>query len=88
MSLGSLLGPSEAALEGLGTPKTLKNQWFFKVFAVVRFRYFGALDAPLGPILAPSWADLAPKWPPIWPSKWPKNNPKTGLKNDPQQNEN
>ena len=25
--LGSLLGPSEAALEGLGTPETLENQW-------------------------------------------------------------
>jgi hypothetical protein len=45
-------------LEGLGTLKTLKNQWFFKVFAVVRFRYFGALDAPLWLILAP----LGPIW--------------------------
>ena len=25
--LGSLLGPSEAVLEGLGTPETLKKQW-------------------------------------------------------------
>ena len=46
-------------MEGLGTPKTLKNKSFFKVFAVVRFRYFGALDATLGPILAP----LGPIWP-------------------------
>ena len=45
-------------MEGLGTPKTLKNKWFFKVFAVVRFRYFGDLDAPLWPILAP----LGPIW--------------------------
>ena len=58
MPLRSLLGPSEAVLEGLGTPKTLKNQWFFKVSAVVRFRYFGALDVPLGLILAP----LGPIW--------------------------
>ena len=36
----------------------MKNIWFFKVFAVVRFRYFGALDGPLGPILAP----LGPIW--------------------------
>ena len=26
---------------------------FFKVFANVGFRYFGVLDGPLGPILAP-----------------------------------
>ena len=45
-------------MEGLGTPKTLKNQRFFNVFAVVRFRYFRALDAPLWPILAP----LGPIW--------------------------
>ncbi len=30
----------------------------FEVFAIVRFRYFGVLDAPLGPILAP----LGPIW--------------------------
>ena len=40
-------------MEGLGTPKTLKNLCFFKIFAVVGFRYFGALDGLLGPILAP-----------------------------------
>ena len=57
-SLGSLLGPSEAVLEGFGTPNALKNIWSFKVFAVVRFRHFGALDNPLGPILAP----LGPIW--------------------------
>ena len=31
---------------------------FFKVFANVGFRYFGALDGLLGPILAP----LGPVW--------------------------
>jgi hypothetical protein len=36
----------------------LKNQWFFKVFANAGFRYFGALDGPLGLILAP----LGPIW--------------------------
>ena len=40
-------------MEVLGPPKTLKNQWFFKVFANVGFRYFGALDGPHGLILAP-----------------------------------
>ena len=45
-------------MEGLGPPKTLKNIWFFKVFANAGFRYFEALDGPLGPILAP----LGPIW--------------------------
>ena len=45
-------------MEDLGAPKTLKNKLFFKVFAVVRFRHFGALDGPLGLILAP----LGPIW--------------------------
>ena len=40
------------------TPKNLEKQMFFKVFDVVGFRYFGALDGPLGPILAP----LGPIW--------------------------
>ncbi len=31
--LGSLLGSSEAVLEGLGPPKTFKNQWFDVRFA-------------------------------------------------------
>jgi hypothetical protein len=29
-------------LEGLGAPKALKNQWFFKEFANAGFRYFEA----------------------------------------------
>ena len=36
----------------------------FKVFAVVHFRYFGALDAPLEPIMAPLgpiWSQTVPK---------------------------
>ena len=45
-------------MEGLGPPKTLKNIWFSKVFANAGFRYFGALDGPLGLILAP----LGPIW--------------------------
>ena len=45
-------------MEGLGPPKTLQNQWFFKVFGVVGFPYFGALDGHLGVILAP----LGPIW--------------------------
>ena len=31
--LGSLLGPPKALCGGLWTPKTLKNLWFFEVFA-------------------------------------------------------
>ena len=64
--LWSLLGPPEALFGSLWTPKTLKNQWFFKVFANAAFRVFEALDGLLGRILAPSWADLVPKWPPKW----------------------
>ena len=37
---------------------------FFKVFANVDFWVFEVLNASLGPILAPSWADLAPKMAP------------------------
>ena len=60
--LGSPLGPLEALLGGLWTPKTCKN-WCFKVFENVTFLVFGALDGPLGLILPPSWADLVPKLP-------------------------
>ena len=84
MPLGSLLGLHKALLGCLWTPKTVKNPKYFKVFANVAFWVFEALNGSLGPILAPSWADLAPKWPP----KWPKNCPKTGPKNDPQKCEN
>ena len=62
MPLGSLLGPPKAFLGGLWTPKTLKNNLYFKVFAIAAFWVFEALDGPLGPISAPSWADLVPKW--------------------------
>ena len=43
-----------------------------KVFANATFWVFGALDGPLGPILAPSCADLVPKLTPKWPPKWSK----------------
>ena len=58
MPLGKLLGPSDAVLDGLGPPKTLKNKCFLKVFANAGFRYVQALDGRLGPILAP----LGPIW--------------------------
>ena len=67
-----------------GTPKTLKNQWFFKVFATAAFWVFEALNGPLGPILAPSWPDLVPKRSRNWPPKLPKSGPKNGPKNCPQ----
>ena len=72
MPLGSLLGPLEALLGGLWTPKTLKNKLFFKVFEDAAFWLFGALDGPLGLILPPSWADLVPKWVQNGPQKWSK----------------
>ena len=56
----------EASLD----PKNLKkNKWFVKVFANAGFWVFEALGGPLGPIFAPSWADLVPKWSPKWPQK-------------------
>ena len=80
MPLGSLLGPLEALLGGLWTPKTLKNQWFFRVFAIAAFWVFEALDGPFGPILAPSWADLVPKWGPEMFPKVVKKVPKINSK--------
>ena len=59
-------------MEGLGPPKTLKNQWFFKVFANSGFRYFEALDGPLGPILAPLG--------PIWSQNASQNGSQNGSK--------
>ena len=61
MPLGKLLGPSDAVLDVLGPPKTLKNIWFLKVVASACFRYFAPLNWPLGTYLGPSWADLDPK---------------------------
>ena len=87
MPLGSRLGLPKALLGCLWTPKTLKNSRFFKVFANAGFWVFEALNGPLGLILAPSWADLVPKWSPKWPPKWSKSGPKSGPKNDPQKSE-
>ena len=83
LPIGSLLGPPKALLGGLWTLKTLKNK-VCKVFANATFWVFGALDGPLGPILAPSCADLVPKLTPKWPQKSSKKCSKTSLKNDPQ----
>ena len=59
-------GPSRAPKYRKPTfAKTLKNNWFFKVFANTGFRYFEALDGPLGPILAP----LEPIWSQNYPQK-------------------
>ena len=63
-------------MEGLGPPKTLKNKCVFLVFANVGFRNFGALDGPLGPILAPLG--------PIWSQNESKSTPKS-LKRGPLQ---
>ena len=52
--LGSLLGPFKAVLDGLGTPKTIKNLMFFWVFANAGFCDFEALAGPLRAHLGPS----------------------------------
>ena len=65
-------------MEGLGTPKTLKNQWFFKVFAVVRFRYFGALDGSWAH-LGSSCGELVPKWLPKWVPRWLQIEPRWAI---------
>ena len=61
MPLGSLLGPIEALLGGLWTPKTLKNLRFSQVFGDAAFKLFEALDGPLGLILPPYLAGVLPK---------------------------
>ena len=53
-------------MEGLGSPKTLKKQLFFKVFVDAGFRYFEALGGPLGPILG------------LWGRSGTKKAPKIG----------
>jgi len=54
---GSLHRPLEPFLGGLWTKKTLKNKWFFKVFANAGFWVFGAFGCSLGPLFVLSWAD-------------------------------
>ena len=51
MPLGSLFGPLEAVLDGLGPPKSMK-------------KYFEGLLGPLWAHLGPSWAALVPEWVP------------------------
>ena len=67
--LGAFLGLLRLSWEASGPQKHEKNKWFFKVFENVAFLVFEALDGPLGLILAPSWADLVPKWAPKWTQK-------------------
>ena len=74
--MGDFFGSLDAVLEGLGPPKTLKNQLFFEVFANVGFWYFGALDGPLGPILAPLG--------PIWSQNGSQNGSPDGSKSTPK----
>ena len=54
-------------------PKNIENSCVLKVFANARFRYFEALDGPLGPIVAPLG--------PIWSKMGPQNGPQSGPKN-------
>ena len=46
---------------------------FFKVFGNAAFWLFEPIHSPLGLILAPSWADLVPKWAPNGPKGGPKS---------------
>ena len=66
--LGAFLGFLKLSWAALD-PKNLEKQRFFKVFANAGFWLFEALTGPLGLVLAPSWADLVPKWSPKWPPK-------------------
>ena len=50
------------------------------LFENVAFLVFEALDGPLGLVLPPSWADLAPKWSPKWAPKVVQKVPKKGSK--------
>ena len=63
------MGLRSLSWEASGPQKPKKKQLFFEVFANAGFWVFEALGGPLGPILAPSWADLVPKWSPKWPPK-------------------
>ena len=54
MSLGSLLGPPKAVLDGLRSSKNMKNCMVFKVFANAGFCDFEALKRPLRAHLGPS----------------------------------
>ena len=67
--VATLLGSSEAVVDSPGTQKTLKNNWFFKVFANAGFRYVQALEGPLGP---------------IWSKMGPQNGPQSGPKSAPK----
>ena len=64
MPFVSLLGPSQAVLDSLGTQKAN----VFKVFANAGVWYFEVLDGPLVPILAP----LEPIWSQNGSPKWPQ----------------
>ena len=80
--LGAVSGLPKLSWEAFG-PQKPKKTLFFKVFANAGFWVLEALNGPLGLILAPSWADLVPKWSPKCPPKLSKNGPK----NDPQKND-
>ena len=82
--LDSLLGPLGAVLEVLKATKWLP----FARFEPFTFSLLGALDDPLGPILAPLGPILNPNWPPKWRQKWSKSGPKTGPKIYPKINRN
>ena len=77
--LGSLLGSSEAVLEGLGPPKTLKTNCFSRF---LQMQVFGTLKL-LMVLLGPSWLLLGrsgPKMGPKMVPQMPPNRPQNHLK--------
>ena len=61
--LGAFLGLLRLSWEASGPQKP------YEVFANAGFWVLEALNGLLGLILAPSWADLVPKWSPKWAKK-------------------
>ena len=84
MPLGSLLAPSKAVLDGLGTPKTLKTECFLIFLQMQVFATLKLLMGLLEPILAP----LRPMWSQKAfqkvARKCSKKCPRTGQKHDPK----
>ena len=72
--LGSLLGPLEALLGGLWTPKTSKNDVFFRF---LKMQLFGSLE-----LLMTLLGSSCPLLGPIWSQNGSKIGPKSGPKTD------
>ena len=67
--LEAFLGLPKLSWTALDPKKQKEKQLFFNVFANAVLRYFGALDGPLGPILAPLGLIWSQNEPPKLPQK-------------------